>query len=37
MRDGLSLIVGEPVKNGSGDVNPLDQWMTKHADQAEGH
>jgi hypothetical protein len=35
-RDGLSLIVGEPEIGGA-DANPLDQWMAKHADQAEGH
>ena len=36
IRDGLSLVVGEPVKNGSAEANPLDQWIAKHADQAEG-
>jgi len=27
MRDGLSLVVGEPVNNGSGDVNPWDEVL----------
>jgi hypothetical protein len=33
----ISIISGMPLAKDGGDANPLDQWMTKHADQAEGH
>jgi hypothetical protein len=33
----ISIMAGEPVKNGGSDANSLDQWIEKHADQAEGH
>ena len=33
----VKVIVGEPTKDNGVADNPLDQWMTSHADQVEGH